>query len=149
MAALLTPEFHESKWTDQEVGVAVARGVMIVPVKLGIDPYGFIAKQQALPGDLAKPGDLAAALVGVLAKQSATEQRMKEALVVALETAMSYSTAKAVTAVIEDTHAFTSDQLRRIEASIATNSQVSGSFYVPDRLRRYVASQGTLPAGRL
>jgi hypothetical protein len=147
MAALLTPEFHESKWTDQEVGVAVARGVMIVPVKLGIDPYGFIARQQALAGDLAKPGDLAAALVAILARQSATKQRMKEALVFALETATSYATAKAVTAAIEDTQAFTPDQLQRIEGSIEANSQVSGSFYVPERLRRYVASQVSLPAG--
>ncbi|MCX5888657.1 MAG: toll/interleukin-1 receptor domain-containing protein [Deltaproteobacteria bacterium] len=46
--ALMTEGFHESFWTDQEVGVAFGRGVPIIAVKLGKDPYGFIGKFQAL-----------------------------------------------------------------------------------------------------
>jgi hypothetical protein len=47
--ALMTDNFHESDWTDQEVGYAFARGVPIVAVRLGRDPYGFIGKFQGLP----------------------------------------------------------------------------------------------------
>src|SRR5665213_2557369 len=47
-AALMTDNFHESFWTDQEVGFAVARAVPLIAVKLGKDPYGFIGKFQAL-----------------------------------------------------------------------------------------------------
>lgn len=47
-AALMTEEFHDSLWTDQEVGVAFGRGVPIIAVRLGKDPYGFIGKFQAL-----------------------------------------------------------------------------------------------------
>ncbi len=46
--ALLTDNFHESYWTDQEVGYAFARGVPLISVRLGKDPYGFIGKFQAL-----------------------------------------------------------------------------------------------------
>jgi hypothetical protein len=46
--ALLTEKFHESSWTDQEVGFAFARRVPIIAVCLGIDPYGFIGKFQGL-----------------------------------------------------------------------------------------------------
>jgi hypothetical protein len=46
--ALMTDGFHDSIWTDQEVGVAFGRGVPIISVKLGKDPYGFIGKFQAL-----------------------------------------------------------------------------------------------------
>lgn len=46
--ALLTDKFHESLWTDQEVGFAVGRAVPIIAVRLGRDPYGFIGKFQAL-----------------------------------------------------------------------------------------------------
>ena len=46
--ALMTEDFHDSNWTDQEVGYAVARGVPIIAVRLGKDPYGFIGKFQAL-----------------------------------------------------------------------------------------------------
>src|SRR3989338_10334905 len=46
--ALMTEDFHESDWTDQEVGCAFGRGVPIIAIKLGRDPYGFIGKFQAL-----------------------------------------------------------------------------------------------------
>jgi hypothetical protein len=46
--ALMTPDFHLSEWTDQEVGHAVCRGVPTIAVNLGMTPYGFLAKFQAL-----------------------------------------------------------------------------------------------------
>jgi len=49
--ALLTGDFHDSDWTDQEVGFAVSRGVPIIAVRLGKDPYGFIGKFQGLSCD--------------------------------------------------------------------------------------------------
>lgn len=59
--ALMTKDFHDSDWTDQEVGYAFARGVPIVAVRLGLDPYGFIGKFQGVsttwqdaPTDIAK-----------------------------------------------------------------------------------------------
>lgn len=36
--ALMTENFHDSNWTDQEVGVAFGRGVPIVCLRLGTDP---------------------------------------------------------------------------------------------------------------
>lgn len=48
LAAILMPGFKESNWTDQEVGFAVGRGVLIIPIIRGLDPYGFIAKCQGL-----------------------------------------------------------------------------------------------------
>jgi hypothetical protein len=45
--ALLTTEFHDSDWTDQEVGYALARRVPIISVRMGRDPYGFLGKFQA------------------------------------------------------------------------------------------------------
>ncbi len=46
--ALLTENFHESDWTDQEVGFALARNVPIISVRLERDPYGFLGKFQGL-----------------------------------------------------------------------------------------------------
>ena len=48
LCALLTPDFIESRWCDQEVGFAVARAIVVVPLKYGSDPHGFIGKYQAL-----------------------------------------------------------------------------------------------------
>ena len=37
LAAILMPGFKESNWTDQEVGVAVGRGVLIIPIMRGLN----------------------------------------------------------------------------------------------------------------
>jgi len=44
LIAWLTPDFHESLWTDQEVGFCVGRSVLIIPIRVGLNPYGFIGK---------------------------------------------------------------------------------------------------------
>lgn len=46
LVAVLTPKFNESKWTDQEIGVAIGRDILIIPIRKGLDPYGFIGKYQ-------------------------------------------------------------------------------------------------------
>lgn len=35
LTAVLTPDFDKSRWTDQEVGVAVGRGVLVIPIRKG------------------------------------------------------------------------------------------------------------------
>ncbi len=50
LLALLTPDFHDSDWTDQELGVAIGRGVPVIAIKLDQDPYGFIGRYQAIAG---------------------------------------------------------------------------------------------------
>lgn len=65
LVAFLHPGFHESNWTDQEVGFVLARGVPVVPVRLGNDPYGFIGRYQAIAGN-DSPEALAQKIVEVL-----------------------------------------------------------------------------------
>ena len=48
LAAILMPGFKESDWTDQEIGVAIGRGVLVIPLIRGLTPYGFISKYQGL-----------------------------------------------------------------------------------------------------
>ena len=53
MLALVTDDFHDSFWTNQEVGYALGKGVPIISVKLQQkDPAGFIGSAQALRGRL-------------------------------------------------------------------------------------------------
>jgi len=81
MAAILMPGFKESNWTDQEVGYAVARGVLIIPVIRGIDPYGFIGKYQGLRVDGKSVGAVAAEIFEILLKSPKTRGRLLTCLV--------------------------------------------------------------------
>lgn len=133
--ALLTPNYHDSLWTDQEVGVAIARGVLVIPVNLGVTPYGFMGKYQALGGSLDQPEALADQIFAVLAKRPTTVAAMREGLVTALEHANTFKAAKKVAKLLVTTdRGFTDVQIARIRAALADNNQVSGSTGVPRML---------------
>lgn len=138
LVALLTPEFHESRWTDQEVGIALGKGSLVIAVRLGLDPYGFIGKVQGLPGSLDDPVSLASSIVDLLLKHKSTADKMQEALIVGLEKATSFDAAKVVTKKIAGLRHITAGQLDRMQASVKTNDQVAGSFGVPERLQQIV-----------
>jgi hypothetical protein len=124
--ALLTPDFHDSLWTDQEVGVTMARGVLVIPVNLGVTPYGFMGKYQALGGSLDHPEALADAVFAILSKRPGTIAAMREGLVTALEVANTYKAARKVAGLLTTIQRdFSEVQIGRIRAALAENNQVS------------------------
>ncbi len=139
LVALLTPEFHQSNWTDQEVGFALCRGVPIVSVRLGLDPYGFIGKQQALSGRLETPGLLASAIVDALLCQPATAAIMRDSLVLALEKSASFAVSKLIAPKLESIARFTPEQLTRMEAACRANVDVRDAFGVPAKIRGIIS----------
>jgi hypothetical protein len=81
LAAILMPGFKESNWTDQEVGIAVGRGVLVIPIMRGLNPYGFISKFQGLDADGKNVGQVADAIFKILATSPKTRTRMLSCLV--------------------------------------------------------------------
>jgi len=45
---ILTRNFQKSEWVNQEIGYALAKNKLIIPMKIDIDPPGFLLKFQAL-----------------------------------------------------------------------------------------------------
>jgi TIR domain-containing protein len=138
LAALLTPDFHVSKWTDQEVGIALGRSALVIPIKLGILPYGFIARQQALTGDLETLETLASKVVDVIKNSPQHSEKMREAMVVALERAPSYAASRACSLQIAATTNFSLGQLDRIERACTENRQVKDSTGVVWRIEKFL-----------
>jgi hypothetical protein len=80
LLAILMPGFKESNWTDQEVGVAVGRGVLIIPVMRGLNPYGFISKYQGLNANGKNVSVVADEIFQILVKSPRTRARMLSCL---------------------------------------------------------------------
>jgi hypothetical protein len=131
LAAFLTPNFHMSNWCDQEVGFAMRRRVHIIPVDLGVTPYGFMGKYQALKADASKPQELADAIYDILVTHELTRTRMSEALVAYVAEAQSFDQANSGAKRLNRVSHWTPELLRRLEESLEGNRQVSGSFAVP------------------
>jgi hypothetical protein len=45
---IVEPGFKESDWCAQEVGFALGRKIDILPLRAGLDPYGFFGKYQGI-----------------------------------------------------------------------------------------------------
>lgn len=81
LVAILTPGFNDSKWTDHEVGIAIGRGLLVIPIRKGLDPYGFIGKFQGLQGDGKTVPQVAHAIFEILASNLKTRDTMLTRLV--------------------------------------------------------------------
>ncbi len=134
LVALLHPEFHESRWTDQEIGFAMGRGLPVFAVRFGQDPYGFIGRFQAFSGQ-GKPASIVAReLFDSYRTNKQTRRRMTEALVCLFEDSNSFADARARIGYLEELEFGDAGLASRIEAVVATNSQISQSFKVPGRV---------------
>lgn len=48
LVAILAPGFSRSNWTDHEVGVAIGRQVIVIPIMYGRSPHGLMRRLQGI-----------------------------------------------------------------------------------------------------
>ncbi|HEU4759671.1 MAG TPA: toll/interleukin-1 receptor domain-containing protein, partial [Dehalococcoidia bacterium] len=133
LVALLTPGFHESSWTDQEVGFVMGRGLLTVAVTLGETPYGFIGRLQAFSGTGKSEQALATEIFEAFVKNKQTKRRMASAVLTLFEQSYSFQVAKRNVALLEQIDYWEPQFEERIRRAIADNGQVRDSFGVPNR----------------
>ena len=134
LAALITPEFHASPWTDQEIGWAFGRGVLVLPVRLGKDPYGFVGKYQGVAGTLDQPKILAQGIVNALIANSQTHGEMRRAVVKAFSASRSFVQSQALRAIIVTIADFTDEEKSELQRACVENYRVSNAHYVADAI---------------
>jgi len=120
-AALMTENFHESDWTDQEVGFAFARGVPMIAVRLGKDPYGFMGKFQGLSCTWLTAAE---GIVRILIKND----RMFSAYVEALRKCPSWSGGNVLGQALPGIEALNAQQIDELVAAFNETSELRGSF---------------------
>lgn len=137
LVALLHEKFHESKWTDQEIGFAMGRGVPAFAVQLGETPYGFIARFQAFNGH--RPVDeLAGELFDSFRKNKQTQQKTSEAVIALFEDSRSFAEAKRNMGFLEQLEVWEPSFSSRIRAAVQHNEQVGGSWGVQGRVESLI-----------
>ncbi|MEW8442149.1 MAG: toll/interleukin-1 receptor domain-containing protein [Candidatus Thiodiazotropha taylori] len=126
MLVLLTDDFHESEWTNQEVGYALGKGVPIICVKVGsVDPLGFIAPRQALKASYESIFDAAPIIQKALIDEIGQESRLKEVLIGAFINSNSYIAAMdSLKRLTEVTDRLTDSEFVRIVNGYKENDQL-------------------------
>jgi len=134
LAALITPKFHGSDWTDQEVGWALGRGVPVINARLGKDPYGLAGKYQGIPGSLDDPWKLALTIVGALLHNSQTHDKMRASVAQALADSTGFRTSLDLCPIITGITDFTEEEKAVIHTACKENDQVYQAFKVTDKI---------------
>jgi hypothetical protein len=119
--ALMTTEFHDSKWTDQEVGYAYARRVPLIAVRLGSDPYGFIGRFQALRTEW---NSASTEIARLLVK----EPRMLDGFVWAAEVCPHFDDGNRLAQLLPNISIMSDAQVSRLVQAFNGNYELRGSF---------------------
>ena len=138
MVALMVKGFHNSKWTDQEIGLVLGRDLLIIPVRMGEDPYGFIGKFQAI--SFTDISTLSETVFNSLLKNKKTNKKLANSLMYKFENSDSFAEAKNNIGLIEKVEYWDKKLIRRLKKAKENNSQILHSFGVPRRVKSLVSS---------
>jgi Holliday junction resolvase RusA-like endonuclease len=72
LCAILMEGFNLSNWTDQEIGVAIGRNILVIPIRKGLTPYGFIGKYQGFQAEGRSVGEVALGIFQILSSSPRT-----------------------------------------------------------------------------
>jgi hypothetical protein len=142
MAAVISPDFIESHWCDQEVGFAFGRGKLVIPLCKESVPHGFLGKYQGFQAKGLDTSDVAEQLFQILLSHELTAERLADALVDNVAHAGSFKSAKSAMSLLERVPHLTQTQVARLVQSITDNKQVGDAIGVPERIRALVARFG-------
>ena len=138
MLAFITNDFHDSIWTDQEIGFALGRNVPVVSLKLQeTNPSGFIANQQALKCSPDDPAQAAPEIYTLLSKKLGDKQRLQSSLIRAFlkspnwdETRKRFDYMRGVVRELSETEA------EEIVVGFAENYSLHSAFYLVNHRQR-------------
>lgn len=134
LAAVLTPGFADSKWTDQEVGVAIGRDVLVIPVKRGLDPYGFIAKYQGFQAEGKSVREAAEGVFQIASTHGKTRTAMAAGLVNLLLFAKTEGDIDHWLGLLEGVGSLPTRELERLSENIASSGLVTQSAMLLARI---------------
>lgn len=134
LAAILMPGFQESKWCDQEVGVAVGRNVLVIPIRKGLDPYGFIGKFQGIQAQGKKVGEVAEAIFLTLVKSPKTKNKILLSLSGAIANSNSSEEAIEKVLILKALDNIPTDTLENLKEQVVDNKNLIESAEFLDNL---------------
>jgi hypothetical protein len=145
LAAILSPGFRDSNWTDQEVGMALGRGVLVVPVRYGIDPYGLIGKYQGIPALGKSLATVTKSVFHALLHHRQTRARLVSCLIEQFLVCGSKDAILAKLNLLCCADEIRPEQLASIRDKIANSDYLAQDKDVLDRANKVLAKHGAEP----
>lgn len=83
LVAVVEPGFKESDWCAQEVGYALGRKVDVIPLRAGLDPFGFFGKFQGVQIKGRLPEQVAKDITQILLKKPQHRDKIVQSMSIA------------------------------------------------------------------
>lgn len=127
---IITNNFKQSNWTDQECGIAFSKNLKIIPVHVQLHPYGFIGKYQSLTlKTIDIPGIMVACnqILEMLEADETYSKKMRGFYVGRFINSASFNqTRKYLRKIISITD-LTNEEAHQVLTASITNDQISGA----------------------
>lgn len=136
--ALVSQNFKESEWTDQEFGSALARNVPIYPLGFGLKPYGFFEKFQSSLISLAKLQENCEKIAKKLAHDERVSSIFKRDLIKKFALSKSFHEAGSLARLFHEFPTHTEEDMQQILSASIKNSQIYCSFDAQAELKKLV-----------
>ena len=131
---LLTKNYHPSKYTDQETGIAINCKKIILPICLDdTRPYGFTTSKQAIICSFPFKDSIIEKIANISKMKFVSSSSEIDDLISELENSGSYTESATIAAQLKKYDDFSESQLRRLGFSALNNPQVYYS-YVADTI---------------
>lgn len=145
LVALLSEDFHESEWTDQEVGAALGRDLPILPIRMGADPLGFIRRYQGMSGKSKRSVNgrrgnpdrhelLSLDILERLVADYRTRTSAVDAIIESVGSASSFHRANRLSDILPDPGYFSDAQGSRLIGAYNDNYQANGAWELQSRM---------------
>jgi hypothetical protein len=140
MLVYLTDDFHESVWTNQEVGFALGRNIPVISLKLGVtDPRGFIGERQALKSNQHDTLQTVLDIYTLIAEKLGNKHRLQTALINAFCVSHDFTKTKnrfdRMSRVVET---LTEDDVTVITKAFHENSQLYKAWHLVSNNNRLI-----------
>lgn len=143
MVALLSDDFYDSPWTNQEVGYALGKAVPVIVVKIGaIDPRGFMSPRQAIKSSPKQLFTTGPADFDFMQRHFGNSGRIRSALLESFCDSGSFNDATQRFEVLSKLSSYTKANAERIIKAFEENTQIGNCWFLKreDRLTGFLSS---------
>jgi hypothetical protein len=137
--ALLTNNFLKSDWTDQESGIALYLKKVVLPIKVTVMPYGFMASKQAHPLNAGNLRESCTEMGKAIDGEIRLRKRFRYNLIQAFVGSQDFSSSIATAIMINELEGFTVKQVNDITKAAYENDQIyncKAMGYITDFIER-------------
>ena len=134
---IITENFRQSLWTDQESGMAVIEKKLIIPVAVdGHVPYGFLGKFQAYRQDSKLPISVSKIVEAIMQRKPELAISLLDSLIKSFAASFNYDDAGLKSSLLLKFDTMTAEQANEVFRSILLNGQIYESMSAHENINK-------------